>query len=203
MALQQPKTVGATIAFPDGSSLQFDAVINSNPVNDATISKHPTESGRPLTSHMQILPEVINVTGMFTDTPVRRGIAAQDDRAVQLYLRLKQAHETRELVAFISTQTTLVDALVRRIEKPRLPSTGLSVQVSIVLEEVRFPEPVGVGVIPDRILNPVRRSRTIDKGKQTGSRNEDLPEKGSIAKQGVDAAFRNGIAGKLIRAFGS
>jgi len=200
MALRERQTQGSTIVFEDNTTLVFDAVFVQTPSYDSNFSRHPTESGRSLTSHIQNLPVTLALVVSFTDTPLREGETSAAGRALGLVDRLILARDRREIFTLVTTRGSYESLAIKHIDDPYTPLSGLAHEINIQLEEVVVVDSLGASVIiPDELI---RREENKDQGKKTGQRDQDDPPKASLAKRILTEQYRNGNVQRLSNAIG-
>lgn len=135
-------------------SLVFDACLSENHSASSTITSHPVESGANVTDHVHNNPDVVTITGLVTNTPIRfpEGLPAvpvgqsfanlvndvSNDLSKNAYDKLLALKNNKSLIKIATTLRTYENMLIESFEVSRDKETADALAFTMRLQQVRF-----------------------------------------------------------------
>ena len=124
--------------------IEVDAYLSENHSFPATISKHPVQSGAPVSDHIILLPSVVNISGIITDTPLLKFdplqgiITPSEGRSLEKIQALLEMREARELFSVSTTLGVARNYFFANLNIPFTPEDGYSARFSATLERLKL-----------------------------------------------------------------
>ena len=192
-------TVGATPPLRFGV-LEFDASISETHSDELEVSDHPVEEGSDITDHVRLLPNMFEMTGIVTNTPlvylasltakspIQGSLLPASNRVDEAYAFLRQLQIDGVLCDVATSLRDYSDMVIVSLVVRREVSTGQALDVTIGFREVRKAKALSIDLpIPQKVENK--------KGSNLGNKSK----KAATAKQ---AQKSTSALKKLLGAFG-
>lgn len=141
--------------------VEFDVVSNENPVDSATVTDNPVESGQDVSDHIKDNPSTIDITGVFVK-----------EDAPQKLQALKQLMADKEPVLY-QGRNAYNNMVITSISRNHNASNILGFAFDISLKQVRIAnlKTVDIKVVSPNTKKPSKKTntkvkKTSNKGKQ-------------------------------------
>ncbi len=124
--------------------LEVDAYLSENHSYQSIIPDHPVQADAPVNEHIILLPPVVNISGIITDTPLlgfdQTGqlITPQEGRSIDKINSLLEMREARELFSVSTTLGVYKDYFFLDLNIPFTPEDGYSARFSATLKKFRL-----------------------------------------------------------------
>jgi hypothetical protein len=137
----------------------FDAVNRQTHTRRLTVIRHPVEEGLAVSDHARREPDVIQLDGIVSDTPISEGSipggAASGalgnllNRAHRELLKLNEHFEKREPVFLATSLRVYENAVIEQFSFSKSAGVGNAIEISISLVEVRIVSQLEVPPVSD------------------------------------------------------
>lgn len=143
--------------LPYKEKFQLDATTSQRHTGEMTATQNPVEYGFTVTNHVRRLPDVLEVTGILTDTPIGLGIFNVKETFAGIYRNLSQQNYNkldslrlkREPV-FVATSIRVYNSmLITSLSTTKQSGSGNALEVTIRLQEIMIRTPLYVPPILD------------------------------------------------------
>ena len=124
--------------LPTPDKVRFDVTDRQRPTFEWDTTENPIQDGSTITDHVRKLPEILEVEGIITDTPLFPPIPIQLNRAHREWLKLFEIAEAREPVFVATSLKVYPSMIIRRLSPAREVGTGGAIAVSMTLKEIRI-----------------------------------------------------------------
>jgi hypothetical protein len=146
LGLGQKKLTRIAITDDEGQFLELEATVSTNHEASATIVKHPIESGSNISDHISDEPDVVQIEGVVSNTPVLALASLRAEPSVpggSPETRAEDAYEFLRRIKRRGLITTLVTKLrdyqnmaISKLTVPQDKDTSNIAALSIVFEEI-------------------------------------------------------------------
>ena len=153
--------------------LEVDAYLNETHSFPALMPDHPVESGVVVNDHIVLLPPVVNITGIVTDTPLLKidqtGIVTPEEgRSIDKINSLLEMRDARKLFSVSTSLGVYRNYFFLDLNVPFTPEDGYSARFTATLKQLnlvtfRF----GQKVLNQSQLVSARAAETNDVGQVT------------------------------------
>lgn len=122
--------------------IEVDAYLSETHSFPANISDHPVQSGSIVSDHIVLLPPVINIVGIITDTPLLKFdplqglITPSEGRSLEKINALLEMREARELFSISSTLGVKRNYFFKELNIPFTPQDGYSARFTASLKQL-------------------------------------------------------------------
>lgn len=136
------KYAQSSINFREGGSaiVTFDTMVNEEHRYTSRVTYFPIESGTIVSDHIINQPDVVNLSGLVSDTPLN--IFAPFNRSVAVFNTLVQLHERREVVDVVTGIKIYRNMAITSLEVPRSVRTGQTLTFNITLQRIVFDDTI-------------------------------------------------------------
>lgn len=114
-----------------------DAITNFRVSHPGTVTEHPVQDGDPLTDHVVLLPALLEIDCIVTDTPTRLFGLGGIDRAIGLANDLLALRNDRTVMDISTSRGVFPGYVIENIEETRTPETGRAIELSIMFKRRR------------------------------------------------------------------
>ena len=121
-------------------SFKIDATTSMSRSYPGSVSRHPLQSGlEGISDAVQIDPDVINIVGILTDTPLSfLNVITVPGRAAKMVDLLEKMRATRQRFAVLTSWTGMLSSRwVSSFDVSRSTSTGGALDISMTIEKLR------------------------------------------------------------------
>lgn len=156
------------------------------------VTEHPVEEGANVADHVIILPDVVTIEGVVSDTPIaptslqRTPNALPSDQALVL---LKGLRDSRRLTTIQTSLRVFQDVVLENLNVPRDARTGEALRFTATFRQVRL------------VTNQRTTIRTaVPRGRAKVNRGNKPSEPTGIPPQGIappPAKYTNEVAARL------
>lgn len=112
----------------------FDALLTENHEYNSRVTNYPVENGRIISDHIIKEPEIVNINGIVSDTPLN--IFSAFNRSVNAFERLVEVYNRREPVTVITGIKIYTNMVMTNLSVPRNIQSGQSLNFSITLQKI-------------------------------------------------------------------
>jgi len=150
--------------------LEIDAYLSESHSFETLMPDHPVESGVVVNDHIVLLPPVINITGIITDTPLLKIdqtglVTPEEGRSIDKINSLLEMRDARQLFSVSTTLGVGRNYFFRNFTPSFDPQDGYSAKFTAVLKKLnlvtfRF----GQKVLNQSQLVSARAAETNDAG---------------------------------------
>lgn len=142
---------------PDPDKWKADAALSQSHKGALDITDHPVETGFRITDHSRRLPDVIQFTGVVSDTPTTplgAFLALEQtlffkSRAHAEFQKFLEFFKEREPL-FVATSLRVIPCmLIKEWEVTRDNESGAAIEVSVLLREIQIRDEVRAGALLD------------------------------------------------------
>ncbi len=133
-----PRPAVETIGIGD---LVIDCAVTEGHSFRSEISSFPTEDGSEVTDHVRVLPDMVTLEGLVSDTPlggdlVTRREIASDLPSVDILAELKLIREKREPVTITTSLGVYTNMVMTGLDVPRDAATGESLKFTAIFQQI-------------------------------------------------------------------
>ena len=127
-----------------GFLIEVDAYLSESHAFESQIPEHPVESGSVVSDHIVLLPTVVNITGIVTDTPLLKWnqttglLTPQEGRSIEKIKQLLEMREARQLFSISTTLGVYTDFFFTSLNIPFSPKDGYSVRFTATLKKLNL-----------------------------------------------------------------
>lgn len=100
------------LIHPDGSSFEFDAVLGGSLLTSDTVTTHPVEDGAAVADHVDRGPLVVTLSGLTTESPLKKGVTTGPERVAEALEFLGRARGQRLTLLTEDDRFGQIDGLV-------------------------------------------------------------------------------------------
>lgn len=133
-------------------SLTIDCSVSESHQKRVEVTTHPVEDGSDPADHARVLPDVLVIQGIVTDTPHTEERAQQIDQdqglvegplaeragiSLAAFNRLQQFADDRALLTIVTAARTYTDMLLEQLDVPKDATTGDALRFSATFKQVR------------------------------------------------------------------
>lgn len=143
--------------LPFKEKFQLDTTTSQRHTREMISTQNPVEAGFTVTNHVRRTNDIIEITGILTDTPI--GLALLNVKetfagiyknlALQNYKKLDDLFLKKEPVYVATSFRTYDSMLIKSLSITKQTGTGYALEVSIRLEEIMIRSPLSVPAILD------------------------------------------------------
>lgn len=143
--------------IPDPDKWKADAATEQNHKRELSLTDHPVESGFRITDHSRRLPDVLEFTGIVSDTPTTPlGFAASQAQALAFVSRAHEAlqvldeiFEAREVVFVATSLRVYTSMILKSWNVTRTVDSGAAIEVNVLLREIQIRDEILAGPLVD------------------------------------------------------
>lgn len=146
-------TIGANL-------ITFDTMVSEEHKFASRVTYYPIERGTIVSDHIFNQPEMVNLSGLITDTPLN--IFAPFNRSVAAFNTLIQIYERRQIVDVVTGIRVYRNMAITSLDVPRTVKTGQTLTFNIQLQKIRY---------DDEIVNAVSQGNVFGGVLDTTPRN--------------------------------
>lgn len=164
----------------EDSQIAFDATVSERHRHELKVTEHPVEEGASVSDHAQLEPDVLDIQGIISNTPILLNVEDNiqpsipggnpDNRAQDAYNEFLRLQQTAALLEVATEIRDYSDMMITSISVPRekgsrhILDIGLTLQAfrKATVESVAAPQPI----------EPVHRSKA-----KNGRQNLKTPQK--------------------------
>lgn len=121
--------------------ITFDVIVEESHQKGATVSEHPVEEDSPITDHIQLNLRTLTMKVLVSNYSVNAaaliGDAGVDNRAAQVWSRLKNLVDEKKLVRAVSILEKYPDMAITSVSTARKAATGDALEFDITARQVR------------------------------------------------------------------
>jgi len=124
--------------------IEVDAYLSETHNFASKIAEHPVESGRVVSDHIILLPPVVNITGIITDTPLLKWnqttglLTPQEGRSLEKVKQLLEMREARQLFSISTSLGVYNDYFFVSFDIPFDVRDGYSAKFSATLKKLEL-----------------------------------------------------------------
>lgn len=118
------------------SIVTFDTMVTEDHKYSAKVTHYPVEYGTIISDHIFKQPDIINLSGIVTDTPLT--IFAPFNRSVAAFNALIQIFENRQIVDVVTGIKIYRNMAMTTLDVPRNMRTGQTLTFNIQFERIIF-----------------------------------------------------------------
>ena len=133
-----------TITAASPFLVEVDAYLSENHSFQARMPDHPVESGVVVNDHIVLLPPIVNITGIITDTPLLKFdpngqlVTPEEGRSIDKINSLLEMRDARELFSVSTTLGVYRNYFFLNLNIPFTPEDGYSARFSATLKQLRL-----------------------------------------------------------------
>lgn len=131
----------------------LDATLTEDHIYNSRVTSYPVEDGRIISDHIINEPEILQITGVVTDTPL--SIFSSFNRSIDAFNRLVRVHTQRERITVVTGIKVYTDMVMTSFQVPRNVQTGQSLTFVIELQKVLLDSSVRLNLDPN---NPFEKT---------------------------------------------
>ncbi len=141
----------AIINPKDGDAVICDASLSEDHIFKYNISKVPVEDGSIKSDHITIEPIRLEMTLLFTDTPVSNfnplaSLKSEEGRARKLFQKVLMFSRNKTILKITTGLQAYSDMAIEELSAPRRSSNGYKVECRVIFSEL----PVVIRSDPDK-----------------------------------------------------
>jgi hypothetical protein len=122
-------------------TITFDTILNEDHIYTSTATQYPTEFGTIVSDHIIKHPDILQLSGMVSDTPLN--ILAVFNRSVSVFNQLVELHARRIVLdSVISGIKVYKNMTITRLEVPRNIKTGQTLTFNIEFQRILYDDDV-------------------------------------------------------------
>ena len=156
--------------------VQFDCGVSETHTSEATVTEHPVEEGADVSDHIRLSPEMIEINGIVSNTPIvflasveapsplEDDLVPATDRVQVAYAELRGVMKRGEPVDVITSLRVYENMAIVGMSVMRDNTTGNVLNCSLSLREIIIAQTKTVPV-PEPV--EVANKKPVDKGKKT------------------------------------
>lgn len=112
----------------------LDATLTEDHSYSSRVTAYPIESGRTISDHIINEPDVLQISGVVTDTPL--SILSPFNRSIDAFNRLVGIHERKEIITVVTGIKVYTNMVMTSLQVPRNIQTGQSLNFVIELQKI-------------------------------------------------------------------
>jgi hypothetical protein len=117
-------------------TITFDTMVSEEHRFSSRVTYFPIENGTIISDHIINQPDIINLSGLVTDTPL--SILAPFNRSVAVFNFLLQIHQRREVVNVVTGIKVYENMAITSLDVPRTVKTGQTLTFNIELQRIVY-----------------------------------------------------------------
>jgi hypothetical protein len=178
-------------------AIQFDIVREETYTDQAEITSHPVEVGSDVTDHIKMLPAILEINGVVTNTPiaflasvtapspVRGSLKPSDDRADDAYAMLRQLQRDGVVLSLATILRDYENMVIQDLTATKSADTGEILDCNITFTEILKAKDISIQLpIPIKVVN---KKPTKKGGKDPKNTSDKQGEKAtSTLKKGAN-----------------
>ena len=112
----------------------LDATISEDHQYNSRVTNYPLEDGTDITDHVILEPEIVQISGVVSDTPL--SFLSSFNRSVTAFNQLIRIHQNKERVTLVTGIKIYTDMVLTSLQVPREIRTGQSLIFNMTLQKV-------------------------------------------------------------------
>lgn len=116
--------------------VELDVTLSENHTFNARATNFPIETGGDITDHIINDPDILNLSGIVSDTPLNA--LSFFSRSIDAFNRLVEIHERREPITVVTGLKVYNNMVMTLLDVPRNIQTGQSLTFNITLQNIKF-----------------------------------------------------------------
>lgn len=116
--------------------VELDVTLSENHTFNSRATNFPIETGGDITDHIINDPDILNLSGIVSDTPL--GMFSFFTRSIDAFNRLVEIHDRREPVTVVTGLKVYNNMVMTVLDVPRNIQTGQSLTFNITLQSIKF-----------------------------------------------------------------
>lgn len=116
--------------------VELDVTISENHTFNARATNFPVETGGDVTDHIINDPDILNLSGIVSDTPLN--IFSFFTRSIDAFNRLLDIHNKRQPVTVVTGLKVYQNMVMITMDVPRTIQTGQSLTFNLTFQNIRF-----------------------------------------------------------------
>lgn len=116
--------------------VELDVTLSENHTFNSRATNFPIETGGDITDHIINDPDILNLSGIVSDTPLNA--LSFFSRSIDAFNRLVEIHNRREPVRVVTGLKVYDNMVMTVLDVPRNIQTGQSLTFNITLQNIRF-----------------------------------------------------------------
>lgn len=137
-----PKYAQGQIVSPEFGTVSFDTVTVEDHQYSAIATAFPTEFGPIISDHILREPEIVNITGIVSDTPLT--IFPSPNRSVTAFNKLVELYERRQIITLITGIKVYQNMCITKLNVPRTIRTGQTLTFDLTFQKILLVDSVQV-----------------------------------------------------------
>lgn len=150
-------------------AVTFDTVLVEEHKYQSRITHYPVEYGTIISDHIVKEPDVVNISGMVSDTPLN--IFAQSNRSVDAFNRLVEMQARRIVVNLVTGIKVYTNMAIASLNVPRNIKTGQTLTFNIEFQKVIFDDTIQIELNQGNVFAGVQDNTP----RQVVAENTDIP----------------------------
>ena len=123
--------------------LEIDAYLSESHSFSALMPDHPVESGVVVNDHIVLLPPILNITGIITDTPLLKIdgtglVTPEEGRSIDKINSLLEMRDARELFSISTSLGVYINYFFLNLNIPFAPEDGYSAKFTATLKQLNL-----------------------------------------------------------------
>lgn len=116
--------------------VELDVTISENHTFNSRATNFPIETGGQITDHIINDPDVLELVGLVSDTPLN--IFSFFTRSIDAFNRLVEIHERREPITVVTGLKVYQNMVMTTLDVPRNMETGQSLTFHLTFQSIKF-----------------------------------------------------------------
>ncbi len=112
----------------------IDATISEDHQYNSRLTSYPVEDGRIISDNIILEPEVLQVSGIVSDTPL--SILSPFNRSVTAFNQLVRIHQNKEIISVVTGIKIYTDMVLTSLQVPREVRTGQSLLFNMTFQKI-------------------------------------------------------------------
>lgn len=127
----------------DGPAIvTFDTMVTEEHQFTSRVTYFPVESGTIVSDHIINQPDIVNLSGLISDTPLN--LFFPSDRSITAFNQLIRIHEQRQIVDIVTGIKVYRNMALTSMEVPRTMKTGQTLTFNLQFQKIVFDNTIQV-----------------------------------------------------------
>lgn len=124
--------------------IDVDAYLSESHDFESKVTEHPVESGSVVSDHIILLPPIVNITGIITDTPLLKWNAVsglltpEEGRSLAKIQQMLEMRDAKQLFSISTSLGIYKDYFFIRLSIPFTAEDGYSVKFTATLKKLNL-----------------------------------------------------------------
>lgn len=123
-------------------SVTFDTVLTENHKYTCRVTHYPVETGTLVSDHIVREPEIVQLSGMVSDTPLN--ILASFNRSVDAFNQLVEIQARRLVIKLVTGIKVYENMAISVLDVPRNMKTGQTLTFNIEFQKINYVDTVQI-----------------------------------------------------------